>query len=360
MEATGGPLATVSKSSAARLEWMLCGATCDGSSLISPFAGVVTSDGYAEVVLRYAAKELLGLTVTDSDTSASATGSGGGPTVIGSSGATASSGSGAGYGDAAAAASTGSLSGMTALLVREEGGRNADLRDVFIRLHDPSTGITIPVPALRATLAYGFRNIQTVLNRIKKGRSGTGFGTGTGTGVSYVEIMACPSGCANGGGQVKPTGTAASASGDAPSSSSSAGPSSGGPVTDAGPVPSPSLSSSSSSATPVNPLVAASQAAKRRVAVVTGMLSTPVVLGEQWRGDLIASIAQWAQAPFLVPAPIGTGTAANGSEDVAMRGTSTVIGANSLDASVILDPRLTRTRYHHIPKLAGTASTMKW
>ena len=39
--------------------------------------------------------------------------------------------------------------------------------------------------------AFGFRNIQNVVRRAKSGASP----------YHYVELMACPSGCANGGGQ---------------------------------------------------------------------------------------------------------------------------------------------------------------
>jgi iron only hydrogenase large subunit-like protein len=44
--------------------------------------------------------------------------------------------------------------------------------------------------------AYGFRNIQNVLRGIK-GK------TKKGCPYHFVEIMACPSGCLNGGGQIK-------------------------------------------------------------------------------------------------------------------------------------------------------------
>lgn len=42
--------------------------------------------------------------------------------------------------------------------------------------------------------AYGFRNIQNVVRRVKTGRCA----------YSFVEVMACPAGCANGGGQPRP------------------------------------------------------------------------------------------------------------------------------------------------------------
>ncbi|XP_040446968.1 cytosolic iron-sulfur assembly component 3 isoform X3 [Falco naumanni] len=42
-------------------------------------------------------------------------------------------------------------------------------------------------------LAYGFRNIQNFVQKLKRGKSP----------YHYVEVMACPSGCLNGGGQIK-------------------------------------------------------------------------------------------------------------------------------------------------------------
>lgn len=47
---------------------------------------------------------------------------------------------------------------------------------------------------LKFAMAYGFRNIQTLIRKVKKGISP----------YDYVEVMACPSGCLNGGGQAKP------------------------------------------------------------------------------------------------------------------------------------------------------------
>ena len=47
---------------------------------------------------------------------------------------------------------------------------------------------------LRFALTYGFRNIQTLLRKLKPGLSQ----------YDYVEVMACPSGCVNGGGQLPP------------------------------------------------------------------------------------------------------------------------------------------------------------
>ncbi|OCT61749.1 cytosolic Fe-S cluster assembly factor narfl [Xenopus laevis] len=49
---------------------------------------------------------------------------------------------------------------------------------------------------LNFALAYGFRNIQNLVQKLKRGRSP----------YHYVEVMACPSGCLNGGGQIKAEG----------------------------------------------------------------------------------------------------------------------------------------------------------
>ncbi|XP_019737041.1 cytosolic Fe-S cluster assembly factor narfl [Hippocampus comes] len=42
---------------------------------------------------------------------------------------------------------------------------------------------------------YGFRNIQNLVQKLKRGKSP----------YHFVEVMACPSGCLNGGGQLKPS-----------------------------------------------------------------------------------------------------------------------------------------------------------
>lgn len=45
-------------------------------------------------------------------------------------------------------------------------------------------------------LAYGFRNIQNIVQKVKRKKCQ----------YHFVEIMACPSGCVNGGGQIRPEG----------------------------------------------------------------------------------------------------------------------------------------------------------
>ncbi len=58
---------------------------------------------------------------------------------------------------------------------------------------------------LRFAAAYGFRNVQGLMRKVKAGRGE----------YDYVEIMACPSGCLNGGGQLPPSaGSRGSPSGE--------------------------------------------------------------------------------------------------------------------------------------------------
>ena len=79
-------------------------------------------------------------------------------------------------------------------------GRNSDINDVILY----SNGSTIPPtsdndetnavqPLLKFGQIYGFRNIQSVILKLKKLKCD----------YDYIEIMACPSGCLNGGGQIK-------------------------------------------------------------------------------------------------------------------------------------------------------------
>jgi len=65
--------------------------------------------------------------------------------------------------------------------------RNADMREVSIEYN----GETV----LRFAQAYGFRNIQNIVQKNKRGKLA----------YDFVEVMACPSGCLNGGGQLHPT-----------------------------------------------------------------------------------------------------------------------------------------------------------
>lgn len=90
-------------------------------------------------------------------------------------------------------------------------GRNADVVEYSV-VRDSET-------IIKAARFYGFRNIQNLVRRLKPakasrlpgGKTGVsrrpgGAGAAAGEGVkdyAYVEVMACPGGCTNGGGQVK-------------------------------------------------------------------------------------------------------------------------------------------------------------
>jgi iron only hydrogenase large subunit-like protein len=73
--------------------------------------------------------------------------------------------------------------------------RNADIQELQLLGADGQL-------LLRFAKAYGFRNIQSLVRKIKMGRCE----------YDYVEVMACPSGCLNGGGQIKaPAGVSSAA-----------------------------------------------------------------------------------------------------------------------------------------------------
>ncbi|KZV51808.1 cytosolic Fe-S cluster assembly factor narfl-like [Dorcoceras hygrometricum] len=64
--------------------------------------------------------------------------------------------------------------------------RNADFREVTLEVDGKVV--------LRFALCYGFRNLRNIVTKIKSGKCE----------YHFLEIMACPSGCLNGGGQIKP------------------------------------------------------------------------------------------------------------------------------------------------------------
>ncbi|KAI8063804.1 iron hydrogenase [Gongronella butleri] len=66
-------------------------------------------------------------------------------------------------------------------------GKNADLKEYFLQGADGRV-------LLRFASAFGFRNIQNIVRKVKSGKCS----------YHFVEVMACPGGCANGGGQLRP------------------------------------------------------------------------------------------------------------------------------------------------------------
>ncbi|KAG7006702.1 cytosolic fe-S cluster assembly factor NAR1 [Physcia stellaris] len=83
-------------------------------------------------------------------------------------------------------------------------GRNADVTDYTITSADGA-------PLFRAARYYGFRNIQNLVRKLRPARSRMPGARAVpvkekekgGLEYAYVEVMACPGGCTNGGGQIK-------------------------------------------------------------------------------------------------------------------------------------------------------------
>lgn len=91
-------------------------------------------------------------------------------------------------------------------VIQRQCGRNPDVVDYTITLQDEVI--------FRASRYYGFRNIQNLVRKLKPpkisrlsgktiGAKRPGLNTSTTPQASYVEVMACPGGCTNGGGQIK-------------------------------------------------------------------------------------------------------------------------------------------------------------
>lgn len=88
-------------------------------------------------------------------------------------------------------------------------GRNSDVVEYLVAVNGE--------PVFKAARYYGFRNIQNLVRRLKPARpskmpGGRPFGSSrrptagnksASLEYSYVEVMACPGGCTNGGGQIK-------------------------------------------------------------------------------------------------------------------------------------------------------------
>ncbi|KAF5728842.1 cytosolic Fe-S cluster assembly factor narfl [Tripterygium wilfordii] len=64
--------------------------------------------------------------------------------------------------------------------------RNSDFQEVSLEVEERTM--------LRFAMCYGFRNLQNIVRKIKMQKCE----------YHFVEVMACPSGCLNGGGQIKP------------------------------------------------------------------------------------------------------------------------------------------------------------
>jgi iron only hydrogenase large subunit-like protein len=83
-------------------------------------------------------------------------------------------------------------------------GHYSDHSEVTLYQHDDGTFSCKPLgdkadqdegTVLKFATAYGFKNIQLLMQKIRNSQDSK---------YHYVETMACPSGCLNGGGQIKP------------------------------------------------------------------------------------------------------------------------------------------------------------
>lgn len=80
------------------------------------------------------------------------------------------------------------LFGETVNEVNFKSLRNPDFKEVTLEYDGK--------PVLCFAIANGFRNIQNLVQKLKRGKSS----------YHFVEVMACPSGCLNGGAQIRPGG----------------------------------------------------------------------------------------------------------------------------------------------------------
>lgn len=97
--------------------------------------------------------------------------------------------------------------------VQVQRGRNSDVVEYTVTAA-ARPGSSDPAIVLRAARYYGFRNIQNLVRRLRPARPSKLAGAGRRTtsaaakdkgleAYDYVEVMACPGGCTNGGGQIK-------------------------------------------------------------------------------------------------------------------------------------------------------------
>ncbi|KAL9182978.1 hypothetical protein ACHAXT_004257 [Thalassiosira profunda] len=135
------------------------------------------SGSYADFIFRYAASDLFGCKLPEDK-----------PLPWKSS--------------SSAYSSTAAVAGKATGVIRRRRRRQetTDLREVTLYKHsdgsyscDESAGSTA---VLRFATAYGFKNVQLVLQSLSKTEQSSS------NQFDYVEVMACPSGCSNGGGQV--------------------------------------------------------------------------------------------------------------------------------------------------------------
>ena len=127
------------------IESMFRSYSLDGRSLITSVDSNGSSGGYLEHIFRYAAEQLAGV----------------------------------------------DLWGQPLIYTK---GRNIDISEVNLSSQILSNGKECSSDIkLKFGKAYGFRNIQSLMLKMKQGKCD----------LDFIEVMACPSGCVNGGGQLK-------------------------------------------------------------------------------------------------------------------------------------------------------------
>ena len=129
------------------IESMFRSYSVDGRSLITSVDSNGSSGGYLEHIFRYAAEQLAGV----------------------------------------------DLWGQPLIYTK---GRNIDISEVNLSSQILPDGKECSSDIkLKFGKAYGFRNIQSLMLKMKQGKCD----------LDFIEVMACPSGCVNGGGQLKET-----------------------------------------------------------------------------------------------------------------------------------------------------------
>ncbi|RYP40273.1 hypothetical protein DL767_001816 [Monosporascus sp. MG133] len=118
--------------------------------------------------------------------------------------------------DTAAGTSGGNLYFVLQYVVAQHPGSNIEtIRGRNVDVVEYTVKSAAGEPIFRAARYYGFRNIQNLVRRLKPARPSRmpggkavgatkrPIGKSTGMEYAYVEVMACPGGCTNGGGQIK-------------------------------------------------------------------------------------------------------------------------------------------------------------
>jgi iron only hydrogenase large subunit-like protein len=151
--------------------------------------GVHGSGSYADFIFRWAARELFGCELSSNMPL---------PWKSSSSSST----------------HTTSTSGQGIGLIRRRSRRQetTDMREVTLFEHYDGSyscfdsasedNVRTSQPVLHFATAFGFKNVQLILQSLSKTESLSS----SSRGYDYVEIMACPSGCSNGGGQIGANG----------------------------------------------------------------------------------------------------------------------------------------------------------